>query len=42
MGYQAVFKRYEIKYMVTAEQKERILKAIEPKRRLAVTGGEAA
>ena len=30
MGYQAVFKRYEIKYMVTAEQKTRILKAIEP------------
>lgn len=30
MGYQAVFKRYEIKYMVTAAQKERILKAMEP------------
>ena len=30
MGYQAVFKRYEIKYMVTAEQKARILKAMEP------------
>ena len=30
MGYQAVFKRYEIKYMVTAEQKTRILKAMEP------------
>lgn len=30
MGYQAVFKRYELKYMVTAEQKERILKAMEP------------
>ena len=30
MGYQAVFKRYEIKYVVTAEQKERILKAMEP------------
>ena len=30
MGYQAVFKRYEIKYMVTAEQKDRILKAMEP------------
>ena len=29
MGYQAVFKRYEIKYVVTAEQKERILKAME-------------
>lgn len=30
MGYQAVFKRYELKYMVTAEQKERILCAMEP------------
>jgi len=30
MGYQAIFKRYEIKYMITAEQKERILKAMEP------------
>ena len=30
MGYQAVFKRYEIKYMVTAEQKTRILRALEP------------
>jgi hypothetical protein len=30
MGYQAVFKRYEIKYMITAAQKERILKAMEP------------
>ena len=30
MGYQAVFKRYEIKYMVTAEQKARILEAMEP------------
>ena len=30
MGYQAVFKRYEIKYMVTAGQKDRILKAMEP------------
>ena len=28
MGYQAVFKRYEIKYMVTAEQKARILRAM--------------
>ena len=28
MGYQSVFKRYEIKYMVAAEQKERILKAM--------------
>ena len=30
MGYKAVFKRYEIKYMVTAEQKARILKDMEP------------
>ena len=30
MGYQAVFKRYEIKYLVTAAQKARILKAMEP------------
>ena len=30
MGYQAVFKRYEIKYVVTAAQKDRILKAMEP------------
>ena len=30
MGYQAVFKRYELKYMITEEQKEKILKAMEP------------
>ena len=30
MGYQAVFKRYELKYMITAEQKARILKAMQP------------
>ena len=30
MGYQAIFKRYEIKYIITAEQKARILKAMEP------------
>lgn len=30
MGYQAIFKRYEIKYLITAEQKDRILKAMEP------------
>lgn len=30
MGYQTVFKRYEIKYMVTSEQKDRVLKAMEP------------
>ena len=28
MGYQAVFKRYEIKYMITTEQKARILRAM--------------
>lgn len=28
MGYQSVFKRYEIKYIVTAEQKKRILKTM--------------
>ena len=28
MGYQAIFKRYEIKYLITARQKERILKAM--------------
>lgn len=30
MGYQAVFKRYEIKYLITSEQKETILKAMQP------------
>lgn len=30
MAYQAVFKRYEIKYMLTAEQKNRILEVMEP------------
>ena len=30
MAYQSVFKRYELKYMLTAEQKERILEAMEP------------
>ena len=30
MSYQAIFKRYEIKYTVTADQKDRILKAMEP------------
>ena len=30
MGYQATFKRYELKYMVTAEQKAHILAAMEP------------
>lgn len=30
MSYQAVFERYELKFMLTAEQKERVLKAMEP------------
>lgn len=30
MGYQTVFKRYELKYMLTQDQKEKILKAMEP------------
>ena len=30
MGYQAVFKRYEIKYMITSEQKDIILRAMQP------------
>ena len=30
MGYQAVFKRYEIKYVITAGQRDRILRAMEP------------
>lgn len=30
MGYRAFFKRYELKYMITAEQKEKILRAMEP------------
>ena len=30
MGYQAVFKRYEIKYMLTREQKQAVLEAMAP------------
>lgn len=30
MGYQTVFKRYELKFMLTPEQKEKILDAMEP------------
>lgn len=30
MGYQNVFKRYEIKYMLTTQQKKRLLEEIEP------------
>jgi len=30
MGYQSVFKRYELKYMLTRQQKEQLLKVMEP------------
>ena len=30
MAYQSVFKRYELKYLLTAEQKQQILQAMEP------------
>ena len=30
MGYQRVFKRYELKYIITRRQKEAILEAMEP------------
>ena len=30
MSYQAVFKRYELKYMLSAEQKQKLLAAMEP------------
>ena len=30
MGYQTVFKRYELKYIMTREQKAKVLKAMEP------------
>lgn len=30
MAYQTVFKRYELKYMLTKEQKEKVLQAMEP------------
>ena len=30
MAFVTVFKRYELKYMLTLEQKERILKAMSP------------
>ena len=30
MAYQTVFKRYELKYMLTLEQKKRIVEAMEP------------
>lgn len=34
MAYQAVFKRYELKYMLTQEQKQRLLEVMEPHMRL--------
>lgn len=34
MAYQTVFKRYELKYMITKEQKKKILRAMEPYMRL--------
>lgn len=30
MSFQTVFKRYEIKYMLTQEQKQKVLQAMEP------------
>ena len=30
MAYQAIFKRYEIKYMLTVEQKKRLVEIMEP------------
>ena len=30
MAYQSIFKRYELKYMLTTEQKERVLQAMAP------------
>lgn len=30
MAYQAIFKRYELKYLLTLEQKEHVLRAMEP------------
>lgn len=30
MAYQKVFKRYELKYMLTGEQKDRVVKALQP------------
>ena len=30
MAYQAVFKRYELKYLLTQEQKAKVLQAMEP------------
>lgn len=30
MAYQAIFKRYELKYLITLEQKEKLIKTMEP------------
>lgn len=30
MAYQSVFKRYELKYMLTKEQKQKVLEAMDP------------
>lgn len=38
MAYKAVFKRHELKYILTKEQKERILKSIEPYMKLDAYG----
>lgn len=34
MAYQSIFKRYEIKYLITEEQKKRLLKVMEPYMRI--------
>lgn len=38
MAYQATFKRYEIKYLLTSQQKERILQVMEPYMKLDCYG----
>lgn len=38
MAYQATFKRYEIKYLLTSQQKERILRVMEPYMKLDCYG----
>ena len=38
MGHQLVFKRYELKYMLTHTQKEKILEAMKPYMRLDAYG----
>ena len=34
MAFQTVFKRYELKYMLTLEQKQRVLEAMAPHMKL--------